>query len=319
MFMKKLEMSRFLTLRVRVVVTLSRNLAVVERPTIIYKEKGNVIQCKNALAMSSSQHLHLLARVFSMSVQPPTKKFCSRMKIATHNGSFHCDEVLACYLLRRLPEYKDAEIVRTRNPELIDSADIVVDVGGVFDASKKRFDHHQRTFSDTMNSLNPYKKWTTKLSSAGLIYCHFGQRIVADILELKEDDPVTGIIFDKVYENFVEEIDAIDNGVNQYDGEPKYHISTTISSRVGNLNPLWNEDNVDEMVCITLFNQLWIPDPIRLSILEEWRGLRDSALSEKSGIPGCIFVHASGFIGGNDTYEGVLQMAKLSLKQQQSQ
>lgn len=27
-------------------------------------------------------------------------------KIGTHNGTFHCDEVLACFLLRQLPEYK---------------------------------------------------------------------------------------------------------------------------------------------------------------------------------------------------------------------
>ena len=28
--------------------------------------------------------------------------------IGTHSGSFHCDEVLACYMLKVLPEYKDA-------------------------------------------------------------------------------------------------------------------------------------------------------------------------------------------------------------------
>jgi hypothetical protein len=28
------------------------------------------------------------------------------------------------------------------------------------------------------------------------------------------------------------------------------------------------------------------------------------------GVPGCVFVHASGFIGGNATYEGVLEMAR---------
>ena len=44
---------------------------------------------------------------------------------------------------------------------------------------------------------------------------------MGDVLGLGEDDPVTDIIYDKVYENFVEEIDAIDNGVNQYDGEPR--------------------------------------------------------------------------------------------------
>jgi uncharacterized UPF0160 family protein len=45
----------------------------------------------------------------------------------------------------------------------------------------------------------------------------------------------------------------------------------------------------------------------------EWRGLRDAELSKVSGIPGCVFVHASGFIGGNDTVEGALEMARKAL------
>jgi len=56
----------------------------------------------------------------------------------------------------------------------------------------------------------------------------------------------------------------------------------------------------------------------RIPLHKEWRGLRDAELSEKSGIPGCVFVHASGFIGGAMSYEGVLQMAKLSLEAAQS-
>ena len=46
---------------------------------------------------------------------------------------------------------------------------------------------------------------------------------------------------------------------------------------------------------------------------EKFRGVRDDALSALWGIPGCIFVHASGFIGGNKTYEGALEMARRSL------
>jgi len=45
-----------------------------------------------------------------------------------------------------------------------------------------------------------------------------------------------------------------------------------------------------------------------------WRGLRDDALSQASGIPGCVFVHAGGFIGGNVSYEGALSMARQSLQ-----
>jgi len=51
----------------------------------------------------------------------------------------------------------------------------------------------------------------------------------------------------------------------------------------------------------------------RLSLPEEWRGLRDEALSSISGIPGCKFCHAAGFIGGNESYEGALKMAKMAL------
>jgi len=41
-----------------------------------------------------------------------------------------------------------------------------------------------------------------------------------------------------------------------------------------------------------------------------WRGVRDEELSRISGIPGCVFCHAGGFIGGNATLEGAIQMAR---------
>lgn len=41
-----------------------------------------------------------------------------------------------------------------------------------------------------------------------------------------------------------------------------------------------------------------------------WRGLRDDDLSKATGVPGGVFVHMSGFIGGNKTREGALEMAK---------
>lgn len=44
-----------------------------------------------------------------------------------------------------------------------------------------------------------------------------------------------------------------------------------------------------------------------------WRGLRDEELSAAAGIPGCVFVHSSGFIGGNATLEGAVEMAKKAL------
>ena len=43
--------------------------------------------------------------------------------IGTHDGSFHCDEVLAISMLSTLPAYKPSPntfIVRTRKPELLE-------------------------------------------------------------------------------------------------------------------------------------------------------------------------------------------------------
>ena len=44
---------------------------------------------------------------------PELKKPCLQLGeevlIGTHNGTFHCDEALACYMLRKFPEYRNAK------------------------------------------------------------------------------------------------------------------------------------------------------------------------------------------------------------------
>lgn len=52
----------------------------------------------------------------------------------------------------------------------------------------------------------------------------------------------------------------------------------------------------------------------RKALPEPWRGVRDDALSALTGIPGGVFVHASGFIGGATSYEAALKMAVASLE-----
>lgn len=349
--------------------------------------------------------LRVRHRVHSLECAQPSKRpRCSLMappRIGTHNGTFHCDEALACALLRLLPEYQDAEIVRTRDPEKLASCDIVVDVGGEYDPQRHRYDHHQRSFTETMSSLSPGKPWQTKLSSAGLIYLHFGHKLLAQLLGTSEEDSLVGTLYDKMYENFVEEVDAVDNGISQWEGEPRYALTTTLSARVARLNPTWNQPNQDTeagfkramdlvreefLQRLDFYQHSWMParalveealtqrlqvDPSgeiielakggcpwkehlyhlesgmsppvtiafviytdqagqwrvqcvpkelhsfqsRLPLPESWRGLRNEALDQVSGIPGCIFVHASGFIGGHHTREGALSMARATLAQ----
>ena len=52
----------------------------------------------------------------------------------------------------------------------------------------------------------------------------------------------------------------------------------------------------------------------RKPLPDAWRGLRDEGLSAKSGVNGCVFVHASGFIGGNGSEEGAREMARKAVE-----
>ena len=72
-----------------------------------------------------------------------------------------------------------------------------------------------------MKTLGTLKN-TTKLSSAGLVYLHLGKEVIASVANVSLDDPMLPRLYEKVYEKFIEEIDAVDNGIDQYDGNPKY-------------------------------------------------------------------------------------------------
>ncbi|CAD7700207.1 unnamed protein product [Ostreobium quekettii] len=320
------------------------------------------------------------------------------VKIGTHSGTFHCDEALACWMLKQTDRFRDAEIVRTRDPAVLKDLDVVVDVGGEYDAGLGRFDHHQREFADNFGH-----GYTTKLSSAGLVYRHFGKEVIGKILgpAVSSDDIDT--LYLRIYKTFIEAVDANDNGINQWEGDapPKYVNNTTLGARVNFLNPNWNEDSSPEVLYklfmkaveltgsefadhVKYSGQSWLPGrqyvqesfDERLNIdssgeimqlkrycpwkehlydLEEasgvsgqvkyclyeddrehvwriqavsvspgsyisrrrlpnaWRGLRSDELDKVVGIPGCVFVHAGGFIGGHKTCEGVLAMAQKAL------
>lgn len=210
----------------------------------------------------------------------------------------------------------------------------------------------------------------------------------------------------KLYDDFVQAIDGLDNGISAFDGEPRYISRTDLSARVGTLNPSWNEPELKndvsrmerfEKASAMAGAEFWdrvqwtikswlparelvdaalakrtelVPDadgrilflaeytnwkshifgrekklgltedtnilyvvfpdeagswriqavPVsessfisRKPLPEPWRGVRDDQLSEVTGIPGGVFVHASGFIGGNKTQEGALAMARKAL------
>lgn len=156
----------------------------------------------------------MLRQLFKMAALTASKRLKTEPPvIGTHNGFFHADEALAVYMLRMLPEYNSAPLVRTRDQTILDRCHTVVDVGGEYDQTKNRYDHHQRTFSTT------FPEHRTKLSSAGLIYMHFGKAIIAQQATLALDHPDVALLYQKLYDDFIEAVDAHDNGIDQYDAE----------------------------------------------------------------------------------------------------
>lgn len=116
------------------------------------------------------------------------------MKVVTHNDRFHADDVCAMATLRILFGNQITEVIRTRDEKIIESADIVFDVGSIYDPEKNRFDHHQTEGAGQRENGIPY-------ASFGLVWKKFGAKIcgsqeVANMIEKK----------------FVQVIDAGDNG-----------------------------------------------------------------------------------------------------------
>lgn len=360
----------------------------------------------------------MFRRFLSSTTKKMTESAPKRLKteaagsIGTHNGHFHADEALAVHMLRMLPSYRDAALIRTRDPKQLETCHTVVDVGGEYDAERNRFDHHQRGFTTTFPGRE------TKLSSAGLVFLHFGKAIIAQRLGLDDDEtPVVGLIHKKIYESFVEALDAHDNGVSVYDPEAvaaagltkRFHEGGfSLGSVVGRLNPNWNDPKPSDPVAaqaaedarfvqasqrigeefereLDYYTSAWLPardvvqaafnqrsqhdsegrllifdsqsapwkdhlytlEDGKASVLyvlypesaspdakwrvqcvpeskdsfvsrkplpEAWRGFRDAELDGISGIEGCVFVHAAGFIGGNKTFEGAKAMAIAALQ-----
>lgn len=134
--------------------------------------------------------------------------------VVTHDGVFHADDVLAVATLKlALPEVR---VIRTRDPEIMKTADILVDIGGVYDPDNNRFDHHQ--------SDRPIRENGIPYSSFGLVWKKYGVAAINFVLDTEHAEEIANTLT----EEFIE-IDMIDNGIMP-DGGPKLGISQVVTS-----------------------------------------------------------------------------------------
>lgn len=124
--------------------------------------------------------------------------------IATHNGSFHADDIFGCAVLCGCLKNFAYEVVRTRDPEVIATANYAVDVGGIWDPATGRFDHHQKGFTGSRASGVTY-------ASAGLVWAEHGEQYI-QLLDLGATNAEAKLVAQMVDEQLVQYLDMADTG-----------------------------------------------------------------------------------------------------------
>jgi uncharacterized UPF0160 family protein len=155
------------------------------------------------------------------------------MLIVTHGGKFHADDAWAVATLALL--YPAADIVRTRDPAIVESGDFVVDVGGVWDPAAGRFDHHQKGFAGSRPTGVPY-------ASAGLVWREYGARCVAHLAAVHTgrtlSDEMARDIAHAIDADVVQYLDLSDVGAAK-NAPGGYGLSAVISG----FNPNWLDED----------------------------------------------------------------------------
>ncbi len=144
------------------------------------------------------------------------------MKVITHSGTFHADDVFAFVVLRSALDAFD--FVRTREADVIGGADLVFDVGGIYDPEKGRYDHHMRDL--------PRRPDGTPYSSVGLIWRDYGRAALRHLVPGIDDDALDPVWRD-IDAGFILAIDQADNGVASISPG---HLSLLIEA----FNPTWD-------------------------------------------------------------------------------
>lgn len=150
------------------------------------------------------------------------------LNFGTHNGIFHCDEVVGIAVLEIAHIDIDAYVVRTRNPNELNKLDIVIDIGSGM------FDHHMAGFDVCRTTGEKY-------ASAGLVWRNFAEEAIKNVMSKEgvsiNDDEIKAIK-EYIDREIIIPVDMEDNGEK---------ISSHTFSFVPKFLPSWiNPKNYDD-------------------------------------------------------------------------
>ena len=148
------------------------------------------------------------------------------MRVATHPGTFHADDVFAVAVLRLV--HGRLDVVRTRDDAVQAAADLRVDVGGRSDPATGDFDHHQKGGAgERANGI--------RYASFGLVWRAHGPALAGGRQAA-----------DAIDERLVQGVDANDTGQTIVQPLVDGVRPMTISGVVAAMNPSWDEELTPE-------------------------------------------------------------------------
>lgn len=202
-----------------------------------------------------------------------------KIKLVTHDGTFHADDIFACAVLGMMLklEGKEYEVIRTRDPKVIEEGDYVFDLGGEYSLEKNIFDHHQKGGAGKRENSLPGQEGI-EYSSVGLIWKNFGMKLAS-----------SEKVWQAVDRRLISAIDAGDNGMSlttsTHDVSPYY-----IQSMFGAMLPTWREDDANMLEiflkCVELAKSILAREIVQAedAIMAEEKVLESYKLAEDKKI-----------------------------------
>ncbi|MFZ4287032.1 MYG1 family protein [Variovorax sp. HJSM1_2] len=173
----------------------------------------------------------------------PSHAPSSSVVIATHNGSFHADDIFGVAVLMLL--HPQAQLIRTRDTAQIAQSDFAVDVGGEWDATRGRFDHHQRGFAGARDGGVVY-------ASAGLVWREYGAALVEKMFGLG-DAPLAQSVAAALDEELVQHLDRADTGAAH--GAPGLFGLSALMSQFNTTWDIRGDAEQDEVKALAQFRK----------------------------------------------------------------
>src|SRR5215218_914880 len=274
------------------------------------------------------------------------------MKVATHPGNFHADDVFAVAVLQLV--HGELDVLRTRDHDAQAAADVRIDVGGRHDPATGDFDHHQKGGAgERANGI--------RYASFGLVWREHGEALAGspEAATAIDERLVCGVDANDVGQTLIAALNpSWDEALSAAEEDERFMQAVALARgmlereiagaaafdrardlvaaairraddpRVIELasNMPWREAVVNSapeaLYVVYPKSDGWgsqaVPRELgsfenRLSFPADWRGRSGADLAALTGVQDAIFCHAAGFYASAGSREGIVALVAASI------